>query len=310
MQIYFVEKFKEYLEYITNYILNTSNNENQNENNQHIQQRMKTIEKNYNSQTCHPFKPHVFSLKSKKILSYINSLTSVNEKITLLKTYNNIINKVCTQLYDRFDPNLIYTFNNEIHLIFYYNDDGNYLYDGNINKTLTLITSYASTLMYQQLKENDINLDFMFECSFVEFNVDYECLNYIVWRQLDCKRNLTTLFYRCHKNEKCIDFTGVKIKEIQNELFENYPNLIDDMEELMFGTIIKKKIVNNENSEKLQITPHYSFSLKEGFEITKESDFSCERKQIVHSHFWLHEDFEYTMEMYVINKFLFNNNNQ
>ena len=52
-----------------------------NESNESIQARMKNLESKYNSRTSHPYKPHIFSLKSKKLLSYINNLTSLHDKI-------------------------------------------------------------------------------------------------------------------------------------------------------------------------------------------------------------------------------------
>jgi tRNA(His) 5'-end guanylyltransferase len=269
-----------------------------------IQSRMKNLESKYNSKSCHPYKPHIFSLKSKKLLCYINEMSSLNDKMKFYNVYNSMLRSVCSKLYDRFDPSMIYTFNNEIHLVFYYNEDGNYQYEGNINKLLTNITSYASIIMNESLKENKMEMDFTFDSTFVEFDLEYECLNYIVWRQLDCKRNVVTLLYKCHKNDKTLNLTGIKLKDLQNELYANYPNFKQEINNLMYGTVLKKEIIKTENNSESDSSKPFSFSSRDGFEITKNQTPVCERKKIVFEHFWLCENFTEIMDLYIINKFL------
>jgi len=292
----FIENIKKYFESIYN-IFNDNYDE------AGIQSRMKMLETRYNSETCHPYKPHIFSLKSKNLLAYVNSLSNLDDKLSLFEKYNNILKNVCSKLYDRFDPTFIYTFNNEIHLVFYYNDEGHFQYDGNLNKSLSKMTSYASIMMSKELQQNDINIDFTFECSFVEFDIDYECLNYIIWRQLDCKRNITTLLYKCHKNDNSFNVNGLKLIDLENELYNNYSE--DKIKNLLYGIIVKKELVQNEQSEKeTNDDKHICVSSKEGFEITKESNTLYNRKKITYQHFWLYENFSRTMKMYVINKLL------
>lgn len=267
-----------------------------------LNSRMKKLESKYNNNKSHPFKPHVFSLKSKKLLSFINETTDFNVKIHFLQWYNNVLRKVCSKLYERFDPSMIYTFNNEIHCVFYYNDHGDYKYDGNINRMLSNMSSYTSVLMNEELKSYEVNLDFTFECTYVEFDVEYECLNYIIWRQLDCKRNLTTLLYKCHKNDGFLDLKNIKLKELEKELNSSYNNFSDSLSKLCYGTIVKKQIVKDkDNNQNNKID---CISSKEGFEITKETNKDTERKQVVYKHFWLFDDFTKTFEEYIVNKFL------
>lgn len=305
---------KKYLEYFYNLLVTYNLNEdNLDENNVSIQTRMKKLDSKFNSNSCHPYKPHIFSLKSKKILSYINTLTSYEEKMKMYKSYNNVVKSVCAKLYDRFNPTLIYTFNNEIHLVFYYNDYGNYQYEGNIHKTLSIITSYVSIIMNEELKHENIFIDFTFECTFQEFDIDYETLNYLIWRQFDCKRNIISLLYKCHNftqsqsQSQLHNLSGSKLQDLEDELYVNYPQFQEDLNNLIYGTIIKKEIIENFNNKsqnsKVNINKHFCFSTEEGFEVTKESNVS-DRKKLNYKNFWLYEDFSNVMEIYITNKFL------
>jgi hypothetical protein len=297
----FINIFKKIKEYINE----TFSNEDS------LQIRMKNLELKCNNKTFHPYKPHIISLKSKKILSYINTLSLFEEKMEMFKSYNNIVKNVCTKLYDRFDPTLIYTFNNEIHLVYYYNDEGNYQYDGNINKTLSNITSYTTNVMNDELKHKNTYIDFTFESSFVEFNIDYECLNYLVWRQLDCRRNIISLLYKCHVKEISSNLDSMKLIDLENEIITTYPELENEINELICGTIVKKEIIkNNKNtdSNKVNINNHFCFSSEEGFEITKETDLEFERKKLKFEHFCLFDNFSEVMFKYIYSKYFTNDN--
>jgi tRNA(His) 5'-end guanylyltransferase len=277
--------------------------------------RMKNLESKQNDNSCHPYKPHIVSLKSRKLLNYLNKITSFEKKFEMFENYNKIMENVCSKLYDRFDPHLIYTFNNEIHLVFYFNDDGEFVYDGDINKTLTNVVSYASVIMTIELLNNNLEADFTFEGTFTEFDVDYETLNYLIWRQSDCKRNIVNLLYKCYKNdiylEKLmkdypddlkIDLSpdGKKVKDLEKLLNYYHPNYSEQLKNLSLGTIFKKKIIQKTNNDEIVLSHN-----KNGFEITsKRLENNSERKELVNFTFCLHDNFSEIMDTYIIEKYL------
>jgi tRNA(His) 5'-end guanylyltransferase len=266
-----------------------------------LRTRMKHYLSRYNSY-CHYYKPHIISLKSKKLLFFVNHLTSFDEKLEILKEHNQMLVGVCSKLYERFDPHMIYTFNNEIHLVFYYNDDGDVLYYGNINKLTTSIVSYASICMEKFLSQKGVNIDFLFEGEFVEFDKDYETLNYLIWRQLDCKRNNTVLLYRCLKQNEILDsklnLDKIKIEEMQKE-FKNYRSEqnkteLDINESIFTGNIIKRQLYYKEGVPKKEI--EYNEKQQEA----EPKLYS--RKRLVVEHFDLVNNFKENARKYIYNK--------
>lgn len=254
-----------------------------------LRHRMKHYLSRYNSY-CHYYKPHIISLKSKKLLFFINHLTTLDEKLDIFKEHNDMLIAVCKKLYERFDPHMIYTFNNEIHLVFYYNDMGDVLYYGNVNKLITSIVSYASIYMEKIFSQKGIDIDFLFDGEFVEFDEDYETLNYLVWRQLDCKRNNTVLLYRCIKKDQILDnklaIDKIKIEEMQQE-FENY-NKID--ESIFTGNIIKRQLFYKEKQTK---------DKKQKYD---QDDNLYVRKKLVVDHIYLTNKFKENARKYIYNK--------
>lgn len=254
-----------------------------------LRHRMKHYLSRYNSY-CHYYKPHIISLKSKKLLFFINHLTTLDEKLDILKEHNDMLIAVCKKLYERFDPHMIYTFNNEIHLVFYYNDMGDVLYYGNVNKLMTSIVSFASIYMEKVLSQKGIDIDFLFDGEFVEFDRDYETLNYIIWRQLDCKRNNTVLLYKCIKKDEILDnklaIEKIKIEEMQKE-FENY-NKID--ESIFTGNIIKRQLYYKEKQTK---------NKKEKYD---QDDDLYVRKKLVVDNIYLANEFKENARKYIYNK--------
>lgn len=259
--------------------------------------RMHKLIKSQNGDNTHYYKPHIVSIKSKQILQYINKNTKYEDKIMLLKTFQKIFVETSEELYKKFDPHMIYTFNNEIHMVFYHNDYGNFLYDGNIKKILTTCVSYTSILVARELKKYNIELDFCFEGTFVEIHKDYEALNYIIWRQYDCKRNTLTLLYKCLKQEmELLNF--IKLDLIEKEINEITP--IDYT--LIYGLVLKKREyikeiydVNDNDNKNI---------------VTTESDKNIEcitetiRRKLEINIKWFPENFKETLNEYIISKYL------
>lgn len=267
-----------------------------------LQERMTRYIKQHNGKKCHFFKPHIISLKSKNLLSHINHLTNLDDKLESLRKFNAVLERVCTSLYAKFDPHMMYAFNNEIHLVFYHNDDGNFLYDGDIMKTVTKIVSYASIVLAKELKESDLawNVDCVFEGNFVEFSKEYEALNYIVWRQLDCKRNNITLLYKCINYEGILDnmvsLDKVRLTELQKGVSDKVA--YDTLETLVYGQVLKKQIIYIETDAK-------SVCWKEGEQLHEEDKNELvTRKMMCVKHIPLWVNFKSNLHKYVINKFL------
>lgn len=242
-----------------------------------LSERMKAYTNQQHNVYCHPFRPHIVSLKSTMLTRIINKVMSFDEKKAFYEKYNGALQKVATLLYNRFDPHLMYTFNNEIHLVFYPNDEGVYLYDGRVSRIITTIASCASVEMTKVIAElGDFSVDScVFEANFVEFSRDWEALNYLLWRQYDCKRNSMTLLYKCLNKDLVEDGQDptcfVKLDEILWELLD-----MDVPESIICGTIMKKKL-----------------------------DSTTFRKHLVTLHEnWHMFDFKHTLNTYVVDKYL------
>lgn len=266
-----------------------------------LQERMTRYIKEHNGKKCHCFKPHIISLKSKTLLTHLNFLTKLDEKLECLKEYNTILERVCAILYSKYDPHMIYAFNNEIHLVFYPNDEGNFLFDGDISKTLTMIVSYASICFTKEIKGTQFEVDCVFEGNFVEFGKDYEVLNYIIWRQLDCKRNTVTLLYKCINYDGILDnmmtLDKISLLELQKEVYNKVSS--EALDRLMYGGISKKQIVYIETDSKQSL----AYCWKEGDQVYDEDKIELvKRKIITVKHIPLWVNFKSNLYEYVVNK--------
>lgn len=170
-------------------------------------ERMNNLVFKYNKNEFHPYKYHIIRLNSKELLDLVNSKSSsIYEQISKLVNYNEKLRDTVSQLYNKFSPYLIYAFNNEINLVFFDSEINN------INKKLSTISSYCSSCMTLNLAPDE---PIMYSGKVVEFDVEYETLNYLIWRQNDCKRNNTSML--C-KYLGSID--SKLLSELSNELNE------------------------------------------------------------------------------------------
>lgn len=232
---------------------------------QSLSDRMTNLIRKYNNNNVHYYKSFVVSLKSRGVLNYVNKLSTVDEKLNFYQEYNKVLVKVCEKLYGYFDPSCIYTFNNEIHLIYHYNNYGNYMFNGNINRLLTSISTFAAIEMSKNLKLSNIELNNMFyEGTFVQFNKKYEVLNYLIWRQHDCYRNTLSNVYTCYKNgslekeqrEKNV-LHNIKLNEIEDEL-----KRFDIKDDVLYGMLVKKEIYYKENeTDKNQMVTRKKYTI-------------------------------------------------
>jgi hypothetical protein len=100
----------------------------------------------------------------------------------------------------------------------------------------------------------------------------------------------------------------MKLTDLENEIITAYPELENEINDLINGTIVKKEIIiinNNKNieSNKIIINNHFCFSSEEGFEITKETQNSFERKKLKFEHFCLYDNFSEIMFKYIYSKY-------
>lgn len=254
-----------------------------------LEKRMKKIIEKDNGKIRHYYKPYIVSLKSKTLLTYINNVkndkkdnlnNNLNDKIDLLQNINEILINVSKNLYNKFDPTMIYTFHNEINLVFFYNENGESIYDGNINKTLTSIISYASILISKEFDKKNIFIDFIFDGHFVEFDKDYEILNFLIWRQFQCKRNTITLLYKCLKNKN--DINNLTLDDMKYSL----PIV---SQEFFTGNILKKRKCNTLIQNPLN---------------NEIKTVEKVRKNICIEYLYFHKNFLNTFEKYIKTKIL------
>jgi tRNA(His) 5'-end guanylyltransferase len=248
-----------------------------------------------NNKKCHPYKPFVVSLKSRQILSYFNNLTNIDDKLKFIDNFNEIMIEVSKKLYMQYDPRMIYTFHDEIHLVFFYNENGNYMYSGDINKIITTLVSYTSIELTKILTKRSIDLDFIYKGQFVEFDEDYEILNYIIWRQLDCKRNIITLLYKCINLE---NFLNNKDKNncLKLNTMEKYVSdfLKNKFKRYYTGNILKKTIYyTNKTNPKIVLNK-------------KDDDYNnlTIRKKIDVENFYFSDNFKENFNIYIKNKIM------
>ena len=163
--------------------------------NKSLNYRMREILSEYNNNTFNSNKPYIISIKSKKILDYVNCKEdSIEDKLYSWNEYNNILVEISKRCYYYFNPSLIYSFNDEIHLVFYNEHDN---YNGNINKTLTTVVSFITRLFAKKLDD----YVFTFHGKYIQFNTEYETLNYLIWRQNHCKINNTNTLLKYSENK-------------------------------------------------------------------------------------------------------------
>jgi tRNA(His) 5'-end guanylyltransferase len=248
-----------------------------------LKMRMQSLLSDYNSDTFTQYKPYIVSLKSKEILEYLNfQKESLHVKLDEWNEYNKILMNVTKECYNRFNPLMIYTFNDEIHMVFYNVSDYPDLYNGNINKTITTMASFVTRMFTKEFMKNQINFDFTIGAKHVEFSSEYEVLNYLIWRQFDCKRNNIITLYKYFKS----DVKDMQLEDVTQMLFHNLNDINithSQLNFLIYGNILKKELVYIENKYETELSS---------------------RKQLHISHELLHENFKENLTKYIFNTYL------
>jgi hypothetical protein len=154
--------------------------------------------------------------------------------------------------------------------------------------------------MEKKLSEKGMNIDFIFNGEFVEFDKDYETLNYIIWRQLDCKRNNTVLLYRCLKQSEILDNKLVLDKIKNEEMIEELKTYKSIDESIFNGNIIKRQLYYKERSSK----DNSSKKIQNNKESKREwsENGMCTRKRLVVDNINLVDNFKENARKYIYNK--------
>ena len=83
--------FRSFMSHLINYFTGLDENRN---NETGLSDRMANLVRNYNSHKIHCYKPFVLSLNSRKMLDYINKVTSVSEKLKFYSDYNKLLKEI------------------------------------------------------------------------------------------------------------------------------------------------------------------------------------------------------------------------
>ena len=239
----------------------------------------------YNNDKIESYTPYIITLKSKELLKYINSThNSIDTKIDLLNEYNDTLLFVVKECYNQFNPTLIYAFNDEIHIGFYNVSDNSLMFNGNVHKTLTHMSSFVTHLFTKTL---DLPLFFTFTAEIIQFEVDHEMLNYFILRQYDCINNNITRLY------KTIDHNGDHTNISLDLILENLEKFIKlESNYILYGNIVKKEIIYVENKHVNQDNFNY-----------KKQDLLTKKVFNV-SHIKFDRNFKDTFAKYISNEFL------
>jgi tRNA(His) 5'-end guanylyltransferase len=145
-----------------------------------------------------------------------------------------------------------------------------------------MISSFASVASSKYT-----SLDILFDATFVEFDKDYEIVNYLVWRQKDCKRNSTTLLYKCVHNTNNAE--NISLYHIQQEM-----NDLSIPDWITRGHIMKKeRLLEPVNQDPVIINEHTT--------VVPESK---ERIRLATHHFDFDKNFQYTFYSFIEEKYL------
>lgn len=249
--------------------------------NESLKDRMQKLLDEHNDKTFSLYKPYIITIKSREVLDYINhSKTNIKEQLKHFNEYNEILTSVSKECYHRFNPLMVYTFNDEINLVFYNTSDYPDLYNGNVTKTLTTLSSFVTKHFTKEFLTRDIDFEFTFHSRYLEFTTEYETLNYLVWRQLDCKRNNTITLYKYFE----VNVVNMSLEDITQNLSHYLADndlYYSDLKEILYGFIIKKELIY----------------------VEKDDDIIT-RKVFNVSNIVLNEDFKTNLHKYVYNSFL------
>lgn len=226
-----------------------------------------------NNESYNDCLPYICTFSSSELLKYVNKVDFIDIKLMLLYKINRILEDTSINLFKKYNPALIFFFNNELTLLFLPNIHNEPMFKGNVKKTLTHISSYISVLVNKEFNNIHIDKSFIFTGKSVYFNNTYEAFNFFVWRQFDCKRNNINLLYRCIFPRKNLqNMTSVEMLEQLNK-----QNIVIDID-ILNGSIVSKNVQ------------------------TIKDDFTYSRNTYMTTHEFLGTNFQKFYQKYISNK--------
>jgi hypothetical protein len=203
--------------------------------NETLKDRMRFKVEHYNSGMFDKNQMYVISVKSKKLLEFLNEKTlTYFQKLREFEEHNKILQKVCRLAYKRFNPKMIYSFNDEFHFVFDERYEKHPLYNCNINKKLTSITSFLTHHLTNELSSQGIELELVMSAKWVNLNFDFETLNFLIFRQNHCLNNNIRLLYHYFNP----DYDTLSLEEIINR-FMNIPESSSITDNIIYGNLFQ-----------------------------------------------------------------------
>ena len=217
--------------------------------------------------------------KNSKIVMRLDgrSFHSLDRDLKLEKPYDEnfyrVISQVCRDLFEEFSPIFIYTFSDEISLLF-----DRVPFDGRIEKLNSVIAGFTSSSFVMHYGV-DFKKPLSFDSRIIPIS-DEDILDYFKWRQDESWRNcvnshgISYLKSKYSNNEANDRIKGMGISDVHELLFQNGINLNDVETYKKRGIGIyrqNKKIVGfNKKENKNQVS--YRSSIYIDWEIPKFSE--------------------------------------
>jgi hypothetical protein len=220
----------------------------------------------HNNVVFKKYNGYIITIKSVDVLKKLNTVKRFDNKVLELEAHNELLKQACIELLKEIQPTLIYSFNNEIHLVF---NDSNYLYNGNITKKLSKCVSLSTIALSKAFNRSIVCTGYA-----VEFYKNHEILNYLIWRQYDCKRNTLNLLYKCKNPDKEIP----KLSVIENDIEIN--------KKIIYGIFVKQKLVTI-NDKKQKEYLRNTIVIEEDGELLFDKDFDNNLENLINSKYIL-----------------------
>ena len=173
--------------------------------------KMKRKLDEYNWETFDEYMHLVVFLSSDEILKKLNGAD-----LESLVNVNMVIRDVGDALKGKYGFDEVYCFNNEISLIYNFENqkmnEKVMVFNANKNKILTKIASEASCIFTRMMNEKN---NYMFKARCVQFSDEEDVETWKAWRDSDCERNVISYLYKLVIKK---DNTNVKKEEMIEEL--------------------------------------------------------------------------------------------
>ena len=181
------------------------------------------------------------------------------------ENFYRVMAKVCEDLFKEFSPSFVYTFSDEISLLF-----DNLPFDGRIEKINSVMAGFTSSSFVINY-DADFKKPPAFDSRIIPIN-DEDILDYFKWRQDESWTNcvnshgISYLKNKYSNNEANDKINGMKLNEIHELLFQNGINLndIETYKKRGIGIYRKnKKVVGFNKKENKNQTSYRSYVFTE-----------------------------------------------